>query len=938
MQYSFQALNLMTLRQFFMTLAFALPGSLSAQVIWTDPPLPTQATTVTVFYDASQGNGALAGTSAAVYAHTGVITDKSTGPSDWKFVQGTWGTDDPDVRMTSLGGDVYSITYNINTFYNVPVTDTVFEMAFVFRNAAGDVVGRDADGSDIYTQVFRNELNVSIINPSSDLTILEPGEDLDVRVAGLLSDSLFLFDNDMLVQATDAPELDVTITPPSTGLHTVRAVAKSGSASVEQTRQYYVRPPVQIAALPPGVDHGVNIIDDSTVTLVLYAPFKDYVFVLGDWNNWQPGDEGYLFQDPDGETWWTTVTGLDPHAWQRYQYLIDGNLQLADYMAELVLDPNNDAGIPDASFPDIPEYPERGLGYVSVFRIQEEPYVWNVTDFVKPAPGDLVVYELHIRDFLSKRNYQTVLDTLPYLQRLGINAIEFMPLNEFEGNESWGYNPSFHGALDKYYGTKNDLKRLIDTCHARGMAVILDMVLNHAFGQSPMVRMYWDSDRPAINSPWFNQVAKHDFNVGFDFNHESPATQKYTKDMLRYWIEEYKFDGYRMDLSKGFTQNNTLGNIGAWNAYDPTRVALWKDYSDYLWSVDPTAYMILEHFSDNTEERELANYGMMFWGNINHDYRNLAKGSGSSNVSWGLYTSRGWNDPHLLSFMESHDEERMMYTNLTEGNTSEAPDYNIRDLRIGLFRCELAAALFFPQPGAKMLWQFGELGYDLSINFNGRTGNKPVRWNYYEEHSRRRLFQVYSALINLRMDYPEVFGTTDFVASLAGIVKRINLNHPDMNVTVIGNVAVTEREGVPAFQHTGWWYDFFSGDSLNVTDLSASITLEPGAYHVFTDVRLAKPELLSGIGETPGPLGWTEIYPNPANPGAQFAVQFELGKTAEVTASILDLQGRLHSTTPFGTLPAGMRGQTLQAPQQPGMYIVELRSEEGVSTARLLVQ
>jgi len=910
----------------------------TAQVVWTDPLLPTQTSTVTVYYDASQGNAALAGTSGTVYAHTGVITDKSTSLADWKFVQGTWGTADPEVAMTSLGGNLYSLTYNINTFYGVPATDTVFLLSFVFRNSDGSTVGRDADGGDLYTPVFRNELSVSIVDPSGELTILEPATDLNVRVAGLLADSLFLYDNGVLQVATADLDFSTTITPASTGLHELRAVAKSGTAQVEQIKSYFVRPPLTVASVPAGVDHGLNIIDDSTVTFVLFAPDKDYVFTLGDWNDWLPGPDGYMNLDPDGETWWITATGLDPDAWHTYQYFIDGSIQVADYMSELVLDPGNDGSVSAETFPDKPAYPDGGSGYVSAFRIRETPYIWTVTDFAKPAISDLVVYELLVRDFLSTRNYQTLLDTLPYLQRLGINAIEFMPLGEFEGNESWGYNPSFHGALDKFYGTKNALKELIDTCHARGIAVILDMVLNHAFGQSPMVRMYFEGDGPALSSPWLNPIAKHDFNVGYDYNHESQATRKYTKDILRRWIEEYKFDGYRMDLSKGFTQNNTLGNIAAWGAYDASRVAIWKEYADYLWSVDDDAYLILEHFADNTEERELANYGMMFWGNINHDYRNLAKGTGSSNISWGVYTSRGWDDPNLLSYMESHDEERMMYTTLKEGNTSESPEYNVRDFNTALFRSELAAAVFFPIPGPKMIWQFGELGYDYSIDFNGRVGNKPVRWDYYNEGPRLRLYQVYSALINLRRNFPEVFRTTDFTASVSGIVKIIRLRHPDMNVISLGNVAVISRDAVPGFGNTGWWYEYFTGDSLNVTDLGASISLEAGEYRLYTDVRLATPDIIAGVDEVPGPLGWTELFPNPAAAGSQIAVLFELGTAADVTARITDLNGRLHSVERFGQLPAGRRGQTLRMPAVPGIYLVELEAGGERTVNRVVVQ
>ena len=104
-------------------------------------------------------------------------------------------------------------------------------------------------------------------------------------------------------------------------------------------------------------------------------------------------------------------------------------------------------------------------------------YNWQNTNFTAPENKNLLIYELLVRDFVQKRNYQTLIDTLGYLDKLGINAIELMPPGEFENNESWGYNPSFHMALDKYYGTPEKFKEFVDSCHGRGIAVIVDMVL-----------------------------------------------------------------------------------------------------------------------------------------------------------------------------------------------------------------------------------------------------------------------------------------------------------------------------------------------------------------------------------------------------------------------------------------------------------------------------
>ena len=105
-----------------------------------------------------------------------------------------------------------------------------------------------------------------------------------------------------------------------------------------------------------------------------------------------------------------------------------------------------------------------------------------------------------------------------------------MPVNEFEGNESWGYNPMFYFALDKYYGNKNSYKEFIDECHKRNMTVVMDIALNHSFGQNPQVRMYFDKStgqygQPTANNPWFNQIDKHPYGVGYDYNHETQPTK-----------------------------------------------------------------------------------------------------------------------------------------------------------------------------------------------------------------------------------------------------------------------------------------------------------------------------------------------------------------------------------------------------------------------------
>nr|MCU0393113.1 alpha-amylase family glycosyl hydrolase [Thermoflexibacter sp.] len=303
-------------------------------------------------------------------------------------------------------------------------------------------------------------------------------------------------------------------------------------------------------------------------------------YAIGDFNDWQVGIKSFMNVTPDKNRFWLRLENLAPRKEYVFQYLIDGNIRIGDPYSEKILDPNNDRFIENTVYPDPTPYPTgKTTDLASVLQTGQIPYTWKNTNFKRPDPQDLVIYELHLRDFSTAHNYQAVLDSLDYLKRLGINAIQLMPIQEFEGNDSWGYNPIYYFAPDKYYGTKNMLKEFVDKAHEKGFAIILDMVLNHNFGQSPLVKMYWDSktNKPAEGNPYFNPDATHPFNVGYDFNHESQAVKDLVKKVNQFWLTEYKIDGFRFDLSKGFTQKNNPNNESAWSAFDASRIATWKE-------------------------------------------------------------------------------------------------------------------------------------------------------------------------------------------------------------------------------------------------------------------------------------------------------------------------------------------------------------------------
>ncbi len=161
-------------------------------------------------------------------------------------------------------------------------------------------------------------------------------------------------------------------------------------------------------------------------------------------------------------------------------------MKIADPYSEKILDPANDGGISASVYPGLKPYPAGQSGIVSVLQTAAPAYTWRNNSFTGADKKNLIIYEVLLRDFTDAHSWQTMIDTLSYIQRLGINAIELMPVTEFEGNDSWGYNPSFSFAPDKYYGTKNKLKEFIDYCHSKNISVIMDVVPNHCYGHSPL--------------------------------------------------------------------------------------------------------------------------------------------------------------------------------------------------------------------------------------------------------------------------------------------------------------------------------------------------------------------------------------------------------------------------------------------------------------------
>jgi 1,4-alpha-glucan branching enzyme len=905
-----------------------------SQVITVTPALPTDQNSVEVIFDAAQGNAGLLGYTGDIYAHAGVITNLSTSSSDWKYVKADWPVNIDACKLTSLGNNEWKlvISPSIRSFYNVPANEVIQKLAFVFRSSDGTKTGKTEAGGDIFYDVYPSSLSVSITNPTDNFIFVDLNQTIPVSVSSLFADSTLLYVDGLKVAATNTNQISTSVTASAYGQHLVKAIAKTTTAMVADSFYYFVRPAVPVADLPAGMKDGINYLSETSVLLCLYAPFKSFAYVIGDFNNWIPDQASYMNRTTDGKRFWLKIDGLVSGKEYIYQYLVDNTIRIGDPYAKKVSDPN-DQYISAETYPGLIPYPSgKTSGIATVFQTAQKPYTWSAAAYTPPAKTNLVIYELLVRDFTDKHTFQSVIDTIGYLHTLGINAIELMPVNEFEGNLSWGYNPNYYFAVDKYYGNQNKLKQLVDTCHQLGIAVIGDMVLNHSYGTSPLVMLYWDAanSRPAANNPWYNVTSPNtSYSWGSDFNHESADTKKLVDSITSYWMSEFRLDGFRFDFTKGFT--NTAGD--GW-AYDASRIAILERMATEMWKRNPNAYVIFEHLSDNSEEKVLSNFGIMLWGNMNYNYNEAAKGViANSNFSQGSYLSRGWSKPHLVSYMESHDEERQMYTCITGGRSSG--NYFITDTATALKRAALTAAFFLTIPGPKMIWQFGERGYDYSINYNAngtsdRLASKPPRWDYMSKADRVKLYKEYSKLLTLKKKNP-LFSTADFQLDVSGAVKKISLTSGDKSAVILGNFDVVSTNVSPGFPHTGKWYDYISGDSLVVSDVNYNLIFKPGEYRVYLSEKFTESY---GIFETQKDPFSVAVSPNPVSGVCTIKILYTGSASCEIKDFTL-------SGSETEIIYSGNINTRLQMPWTPkgkGIHILKVRIGNQQVTRKVIVE
>lgn len=807
---------------------------------------------VTIIFNPNEGNGGMKGATEC-YAHTGIITSASSNDGDWKNVVEGWRANTAKTQLQKDGTNWKLEINNLYDFYGCPKTTEIKKLAFVFHDGpSGSKEGKTAEGTDIFVELAEAGLAASIVGDIPEIASL--GSTITLNCYATMPATLTLKLNGQVVKTETGSEMAYTQTLDKQGNYNFELTVATADETAIATASTCVPNDPTKANRPAGIVNGIyyDKADETKVTLCTYAGSKTepakHVFVVGDFNNWTISNDYQLKQANDSAYFWIELTDLTAQQEYAMQYVVvraDGQVKrISDLYSEKVLH-KDDAWEPKQLDPTLMDYPLAGDGYVTVIQPGKPAFQWSdaTLNFKRPDKNNLIIYELWVRDHTPRRSIEGLMERLDYFEDLGVNAVELMPVTEFDGNDSWGYSPNHYFALDKAYGTPEQLKTFIDECHKRGIAVILDMVFNHATGLNPMNKLYpWGTD--LSKNPWFNAQAPHGDNVYEDWNHDFAPTKTMFTRALQYWLEEYKVDGYRMDLSHGLC--GTAAN---------TSVKHIKEYyQNGVKAVSEDAYFILEHWGTNmgSERPQLVNEGMLCWENTTNAYYQTAMGWLKDGDSFANANKDGY-----ISYCESHDEERAFF---------KAKEWGAGDLKtneeVRVARVPINMAFLTLLNGSQMFYHFAELGFDNSKyqNAQGKWGKNDYgitselgadydckmqvkkrieRW-LVEGHCRMAAFQKVGQIIQLRTRLmPEVFEGNPTKVDIGG-GKKLRTIQWGSDVFVAGNFDVAGDQTVTL--PSGTWYNYFAQAKQTTT----TVTLRPGEVAIFTGKEVKLPEMPAG--------------------------------------------------------------------------------------------
>lgn len=415
---------------------------------------------------------------------------------------------------------------------------------------------------------------------------------------------------------------------------------------------------------------------------------------------------------------------------------------------------------------------EYGTGHQSAFTLGYEEHVWAPSEGTWKTPHlrDLVVYELMIHEFAW--DLAGAEDRLSYLQDLGVNCVELMPVANVARSVDWGFEPIGPFGPDERFGKRNDLQRFVEAAHQHGIAVVLDMIHGHTGAHFAYEYVY--AALRYHENPFMGSFAKDMFGPSVDYR--KTFVQDFYCTVDHYWLDRYHIDGIRYDCVPNYWDGPV--GIGYANLVHHTHQMVRAQHGAGHWQrfiVDGEPLRLIqcaEQLEAPVEAVEKT-YSNATWQNETLGaFRGVADGDRGRLVDLGLrlglsgYAEEIVHDGRThpktaFQYVENHDHSRFLCRfgthDLLDGVVLEADRsqwYRLQPYLIGLLLAK----------GVPLLWQGQEIGesYDIPGSGYARIGRlRPVRWEYFYDDAGRALVDLCRRLLRLRADH-DVFRRGQF--------------------------------------------------------------------------------------------------------------------------------------------------------------------------------
>ncbi|MBD2302974.1 alpha-amylase family glycosyl hydrolase [Nostoc sp. FACHB-190] len=539
----------------------------------------------------------------------------------------------------------------------------------------------------------------------------------------------------------------------------------------------------------------------NPIEFSLFAPYNEGAALIGSFCDWQEipmikGEDGYF----------RTTVELEDGVY-KYKFRVQSKSWF--FEADQWVD------VTDPYATDVDEIGGKDNGVIRIKDGQKivDTYVWHHDDKPLPPDHELVIYELHVGDFSggeddpdARGKYKHVIEKLDYLCDLGINAIELLPVKEYPGNYSWGYNPRYFFAPESSYGSTNELKQLVDECHSRGIRVIMDGIYNHSESSSPLTQIdhdYWYHHAPRDPDNSWGPEFNYEF---YDENLETYPARKFIGDTVRFWIEEYHVDGIRYDAARQIANYDFMH----WIVQEAKKTAGAKPF-----------YNVAEHIPETTSITNIDGPMDGCW----HDSFMHTVTAHICGDSFDLENLKDVIDPkrqgfmgatNVVNYLTNHDHNRVM---VELGNRNIFDEEAFRRIKLGV-------AILMTAVGVPLVWMGQEFG-----EYKPKTQeSSKIEWTLLSNDLNGGLFNYYKGLIHLRKNNHALYtANIDFIHENheAKVLAYSRWNDEGSRVVVVANFSENFLAGyhVPNFPCGGTWhewtgnYDVEAGDNGIMTDL-----------------------------------------------------------------------------------------------------------------------